>query len=129
MVSGLGGKGKAPNPSSGSAGVASARRCPILVRAALIVTCPPLNKSTNAPQLTHEDPTTKKLTCPAASSIQVHLRAEQVFKITGQPTIQTVDTIVDRKTAASISIDQLLKQKYPGQCLPGMTMTSSGCRY
>ena len=131
ILDGISAAGKTVAISDPGSDMTGAIRCPILVRAALEVHCPKMTAVNNSPQYTIKD-SDGVLRCPAAQSIQVHIRAEQVFQILGQPPMNPVDTIVDQKNAASISIDRILSQKAAASgnpCLPGMHMASSGCRY
>jgi hypothetical protein len=100
------------------------------VRAAIVTHCPSLNTATvtNAPKYTIKDPS-NVIRCTAADNIQVHVRVEQVFQTAGEPPINPIDTVVDRKNAASISLEQIIRQKQNGACLPGMQGGASGCHY
>jgi|GEM_PF-2100909 len=101
------------------------RRCPILVRAAMVAECPP---SGGSPVATYDGPPRQ---CSAANDIYVHIRVEQVWEIAGQPTMKPFDTVVDRASAADISIDRIIANKYGNQCPPGQTRdsTGGGCHY
>jgi len=130
ITSKLGDRAKAPNPSAMTAvELNNARRCPILIRAALVTHCPKPTTTANAPKFTVTDQPTGITRCPSASSIQVHVRVEQVFKITGQDTLRTMDTILDQKAANNLNVGELLKRKDQNSCLPGMKMVGSTCSY
>jgi hypothetical protein len=130
MITKLGTRAKAPNPSSGlGTEINNARRCPILVRAAMITRCPAAPPNGNIPNYRYVDPGTNRVSCPVAASVQVHIRTEQVFRITGQPVMQTVDTVLDQKSVGTLNVTDVIKRKNAMQCLPGMTMTPTGCTY
>jgi len=101
------------------------RRCPILVRAAIVAQCPP---SGDTPPATYEGPPRQ---CSAAKDIFIHIRVEQVWEIAGQPTMMPFDTVVNRASAADISIDRIIANKYGNQCPPGQSpgSTGGGCHY
>ena len=130
ITSKLGARARAPNPSAMTLEeLNNARRCPILIRAALVTQCPHPTTTANAPQYTVTDQPTGITRCPSASGIQVHVRVEQVFKITGQDTLRTMDTIMDQKSANHLNVGELLKKKDQNSCLPGMKMVGSTCSY
>jgi len=100
------------------------RRCPILVRAALVIQCPinPL------PPATRRSYTVGSVVrCPVANSVAVHVRIEQLTEISGMPKFTTADTVVDSRNAAVISIQRILSQKYGNQCPPGSHRSGDAC--
>jgi hypothetical protein len=122
----------APHPETGNAAdIQNAIRCPILVRAAIIASCPAIPNGQNAVHMTATGSASASgaTRCPVADHIQVHIRAEQVFTIAGSPSVQTTDTVVDNKDATSISIGNIIRQKNGSNCLPGMVSGTNGCRY
>jgi hypothetical protein len=123
MVGKLGSSAKAPTST------ADRRRCPILVRAALMVGCPRNPASSNAIEKTYEDPSTKSRRCAVASSVQVKIRVEQVWEIAGQPKLQPVDTVIDNKAAGSISVDRIIQKKFGNQCPKGTRQQGDACVY
>ena len=130
LVSSAGKPLVAPHPETGNASdIANARRCPVLVRAALIASCPAVNTAPNAVHYTVTDQPTNESRCPVADHIRVHVRTEQVFQIAGTAPLAPVDTIVDNKDASSISLDKIIRQKNGGTCLPGMVSGTGGCHY
>jgi len=102
-------------------------RCPILVRAAMIATCP-TNSDLPVVQRTYTDASAVKY-CSAASSIQVHVRMEQIYEIAGTPKMQTIDTIQQQRMASSISIDQIIAQKNGNTCPAGTSKQGEVCVY
>jgi len=120
----------APHPEKKTAvEIQNARQCPILVRAALVASCPPVANATNAVQYTVTNQPTGITRCPVADHVRIHIRAEQVYQISGSAPIQTVDTVIDNKDANAISLDQIIRQKNGSNCLPGMTSSGGGCHY
>ncbi len=130
IVSKLGVKAKGPNPAAGtSVELNNARRCPLLVRAALITRCPGNPAAgTNAPRFTVKD-ANNIARCPSADSAQVQVRVEQVFRIAGEPQMAPVDTIVDQKSAGTLNVGDIIRNKNGGKCLPGMVSSGSLCKY
>lgn len=106
---------------------AEKRRCPILVRAAIVAKCP-TNPLPPAAQktITLPDGSTH---CSAASSLQVEIRIEQVYEVAGMPKMIPEDTILDPKNASAISIDRLIANKYGNQCPPGTSRVGDACVY
>jgi hypothetical protein len=130
IVSKLGAKAKGPNPSTGTAlDLNNARRCPLLVRAALITRCPGNPPAgTNTPRFTVKD--SGNITrCPSADSAQVQVRVEQVYRILGEPQMAPVDTIIDQKSASTLNVGEIIRTKNGGKCLPGMVSSGSLCKY
>jgi hypothetical protein len=111
---------------------ADRRRCPVLVRAALVVGCPQNPASASAFQKTYEETDAsgnKKRRCSVASNMQVHVRVEQVWEIAGTPLLKPVDTVIDGRSAGSIAIDQIIMNKYGDQCPPGTQRRGDACVY
>jgi hypothetical protein len=128
-----------PNGSGAQALIADARsknktipdgddrtKCPILVRAALKVSCPTAiyNLPTRLPAYVDDS---KKIHCSSAQNIEVHLRIEQIWQVAGQSVIKSVDTILDANnpygpfTAGKLDISQLTMLKNGSVCPPGTT--------
>ena len=120
-----------PDPTGGTLGPPKTeiemQRCPILVRAAMIATCPS-NSDLPVVQRTYTDSSAVKY-CSAASSIQVHIRIEQVYEIVGTPKMPTIDTIQQQRMASSISVDQIISQKNGGACPLGTVKQGEVCVY
>jgi len=108
---------------------AERRRCPILVRAALVVQCPTNPVSPSATQRTYEDTSSLPsiIRCATASSMQVHIRMEQITEIAKMPRMLPVDTVIDQRNAAAISIERILADKYGNQCPPGSHQSGDAC--
>jgi hypothetical protein len=125
MVSKLGSMAKAPTTP------AERRRCPVLVRAAAVVGCPDNSQSANSSLRTFEDATLtpKMRRCSVASSVQVKVRVEQVWEIAGTAKMQPIDTVLDPKSASSLSIDRILQQKYGNACPSGTRRVGDNCLY
>ena len=109
------------------------RRCPILVRAAMIATCP-TNPELPILQKTFEYPDANNplihvKRCSAAASIQIHVRIEQVTEIAGSPVMTPVDTFVEQRLASSISIDKIISNKSGSACPPGTYKQGEICSY
>jgi len=86
-------------------------RCPLLVRAALEAKCPANPTDPTLPLRTYEftnDYSVVERHCGVASSVLVHLRIEQVTQIAGQPSMKTVDTVVDSGRISTIDIKRLI---------------------
>jgi len=130
IISKLGTRAKVPNPSLGTAiELNHARRCPLLVRAALISRCPGNPPAgTNAPRFTVND-ASNITRCPSADTAQVHIRVEQVFRIAGEPQMAPVDTILDQKFSSTLNVGDVIRTKNGGKCLPGMQSSGSVCKY
>ena len=102
-------------------------RCPILVRAAMVATCPS-NPDLPVVQKTYTDSNGIKY-CSSASSIQVHVRIEQIYEIAGMPKMKTIDTIQDQRAVAGVSVDQIIAQKNGGACPAGSIKQGDVCVY
>ena len=103
------------------------RRCPILVRAAIVTKCP-TNPIPPAAQktITLPDGSTH---CSAASALQVEVRIEQIYEIASTPKMMPEDTILDPKNASQVSIERLIAEKYGNQCPPGTSRMGDACVY
>jgi len=125
MVSKLGGHAKAPSTA------AERRRCPILVRAALVAGCPENPQVPNAGVKTVEDKSSSPALrrCAIASSLQVKVRVEQVWQIAGQPKMVPVDTLIDAKSASQVSVSRIIQNKYGNQCPDGTKRQGDACVY
>jgi len=80
------------------------RRCPILVRAVMVSTCPLNDNYTyppNAPAGTIKH-------CAAAASVTIYVKLQQVFEIAGSAPIKTMDTVIENGKAVPLSVDQLV---------------------
>jgi hypothetical protein len=111
---------------------AERRRCPILVRAAAMMRCPD-NPGNGAPMKTYEERDAAGniivRRCSIASSVQVKIRIEQVFEISGEPILAPIDTVVDGKNASAIAVDRIIRNKYGNRCPPGTTRQGDACVY
>jgi len=89
------------------------KRCPVLLRAALLVKCGTNTPVAGALPKTYTDLTQAKdiSRCTTASSVQIHLRMEQIYQIAGQANLKTIDTITDHNQTSSISVDAILKSQ------------------
>lgn len=108
---------------------AQKRRCPVLVRAAMVAACPPNDPVPTVPIRTYLGPPKQ---CSAAENVKVHVRVEQVYEIAGQAKLKTIDSVVDanRMQAGDISIDRIIANKYGSACPPGQTNDGTGsCHY
>lgn len=103
--------------------------CPILVRAAMVATCPSAVDVPNA--LTSiVDPTDgTTVRCAAAGSIQIHVRIEQVYTISGQAPSKPFDTFLNPGQNESIDISKIILSKYGDQCPPGTSSLGGICVY
>ncbi len=103
--------------------------CPILVRAALVVSCPSSNAG-NPPDLRLQDPTDGTLVrCPMAASITVHLRIEQLYQIAGQSPLKTFDTRAMKDQIASLDVSEIIGNRFGDTCLPGTRRLGDICTY
>jgi hypothetical protein len=110
--------------------VGERRRCPILVRAALVVQCPknPVPPATQRTvELTNASGQVTDRMCSRASAAQVHIRVEQVTEIAGMPKMKVEDTVVDQKNAATISIERIIANKYGNLCPLGSHRSGDAC--
>ena len=104
------------------------QQCPILVRAAMVASCPNATSIPNA-LTTITDPVDNSIRCPVAGSIQIHVKIEQIYQITGQATMSPIDTILNPGQTSAIDISSLILQKYGNQCPPGLTSQNGLCSY
>lgn len=88
------------------------RRCPVLLRAATVVSCKKSGAG-QVPPKTYTDSTASadKVRCTSGSVVQIHVQLRQLHEITGQPTMKTVDTVVDSSQLSTISVEEILKQR------------------
>ena len=91
---------------------ADMNQCPILVRAALVVSCPPV-KATTSLGRTYLDSVTAngKIYCPTASTISVKIQIEQIYAITGRPVMPIYSTI-SSSLAPVLNLNSLINSKY-----------------
>jgi hypothetical protein len=108
--------------------------CPILVRAAMVATCPSMTQAPNA--LTSVNlgtgngaGGTSGARCAAAGGIQVQLRIEQVFTVTGMPPAKTFDSVVTLNSTTSMDVSQLILNKVGNLCPPFTTKKGDLCTY
>ena len=101
-------------------------RCPILVRAAMKVTCG-ANEAIPAVQTTITESGKKR--CTAASKISIHVQVMQLTKIAGMAPMKTFDTVADPKSAATINIGKIVGSKNSGECADGAKRVGSQCVY
>lgn len=111
------------------------RRCPILARAAIQVSCPDNDAYPTAAQRpTYEEKvgsTVVRQQCSAASDIKVHMRVEQIYELAGMPVLKAKETIVNGGSSSSVSIQRIIAEKTGGQCPTGMSRVtpSSPCTW
>lgn len=106
------------------------KRCPILVRAAIMATCPmnpvlPIAQKTAV--LTSGG--VARTRCSAAGNIMIQIRMEQIYEIEGQVRLQPYDTMIERSQAGSISTQMLIQQKLGYACEPGTSRKNNVCVY
>jgi hypothetical protein len=117
------------------------RRCPILVRAAIRTTCPgstpasgtnpavtiPANSAyplLPAPLQSYNDGATTR--CSVASEVNVELRVEQIYEVTGTPKMTTIDSILDARQALALQVSDMIRNKTAGNCPDGASVQSDG---
>ncbi len=107
----------------------AARECPILSRAALVVTC----GTDDSPGKLPEQFTDSKgnVHCLAAKTIRVHLRIQQVYKITGMAPIKTFDTVLDIEEAkrSGINIEGMIRARAGTYCPAGSSYVEGSCLF
>lgn len=86
------------------------RRCPVLVRAAMLINCKP-SSSSNPNTYVDNTASTDKVRCISGASVQFQIQLRQVYEITGQATLKTVDTLVNSGAQGTLSIEQILKTR------------------
>ena len=102
--------------------------CPILVRAALVVSCP--NASVTLPNMRLQDPTDASLRrCPMAETVTIHLRIEQLYQIAGQSPLKTFDTRAMKDPVASLNIAEIITNRFGETCFPGTHRVGDVCTY
>ncbi len=105
-------------------------RCPILVRAFIVTSCP----ADSAPPIVHTaypygaTKTTYPRRCAAAESITAHVRMEQIYEIMGSPKQKTIDSVQDALNRP-VSTDLILGQKNGDACETGSTLHGTQCWY
>jgi len=122
--------GKKSVPSS----IPQMLQCPILVRAAMKTTCPgsplaansayPSSTPVLAPVQSFNDGTTTR--CAAASQINIYLRIEQIYEITGQTKMTTIDAVANATQAISLPVSDWIRSKTAGACPTGALLMSDG---
>jgi hypothetical protein len=103
---------------------ANMRRCPILVRAAMVATCP-RNPVLPGAQPTYQD-TLGVNHCLAASSVRVFIHMEQIYEVAGMPTMKTFDTY-QQQNSPSLSISGIIQNKSGNACPAGTSYKSGTC--
>ena len=115
---------------------AGAGVCPILVRAAMVATCPTNPTSASAaavPQTLICDgdspcqPGDIPVRCTAASKIQVHVQVMQLTQIVGKLSLKTVDSVMSSNQAANISVSNIITKKNGGVCPDGAVLMGTQC--
>ena len=101
---------------------ANMRRCPILVRAAMVATCP-RNPALPSAQTSYTD-SAGAVHCLAAASIRIYVHMEQIYEVAGMPLMPTVDTYL-QQSSSTISIANLIQSKVANAC-PGGTSYMNG---
>jgi hypothetical protein len=108
------------------------RRCPILIRAAVLYSCP----SNPAPpglartfELKDASGNILQRRCTIASSVQLQFKMEQVFEIEGTRPMKPMDTIQEKIQMAGISVAQLNTGKFGSTCPPGTSPMGDACVY
>ncbi len=101
-------------------------RCPYLVRAALVATCPS-NPHSPLVEKSFTDPMGTR--CAYAQSIRVHVRVEQIYEIMGEIKMEPVDTILQPTQGNVIHIENILTQKQGGKCEPHTIPRGPVCVY
>lgn len=114
-------------PDQASKPAQAARECPILARAALVVTCGSDDVAGQLPQRFTDS--RGHVHCLAAKSIKVHLRIQQVYKITGVPPIKTFDSIMDLEEAkrTSINMEGMIRARAGAFCPAGTSYAEGNC--
>jgi hypothetical protein len=116
-------------PDQDSNPARAARECPILARAAVIVSCGSGSGAGGLPQQFTDSK--GNVHCYAAKSIKVHLRIQQIYRITGQAPIKTVDTLLDldQWKSSSMNMEGLIRAKTGGFCPQGTSYLEGNCVY
>jgi len=128
IITGLGAKAQEPYNSSLSPAVLGLMRTyPILVRAALKVSCPQNPQGVGA---THKQIIAGgEIRCPQGIGFQVHIQVRQMYQIAGQAPIPTVDTVINTNGSSTISIDQIWQFISGNICPVGTTQQGDTCVY
>ena len=100
-------------------------RCPILVEAAAIYSCPPNSNSTSVMTKTYTPPSGPSR-CAAAQKILVEIKVRDFYETAGLPKLPTLDTIQDLTSINSVSLDKILSRKNGTTC-PGGTYKNGIC--
>lgn len=114
------------------ASAAEMAQCPLLARAAILATCPKNPVLPIAPKTIEFRDSSNNLIerrCSVASSIQVHVRIEQVFEIAEQAPMRAFDTFAENNQVTSISVSQITAAKYGTSCPPGTSYQNGICIY
>jgi hypothetical protein len=107
----------------------AARECPVLARAALVVGCGSDDSAGKLPQQFTDSK--GKVRCLAAQSIKVHLRIQQVYRITGMPPIKTFDTVMDLDEAkrTGINMEGMIRARAGAFCPAGSKYVEGNCLF
>ncbi len=101
------------------------KTCRFLAQAAMIAKCPANSNSSNV--------MTKSVTaggvtrCAAAESILIHIRVVEFYKLSGQASMPTFDTVVDSSNINSVSMTKILSAKYGNACGSGGRYFNGAC--
>ena len=129
MTTGVTGAGKAlpydGTSTSDCAQAAAMRRCPILVRAAMVASCPS-NPTAPVASKQYVDGA-GKIHCSAAASIQVHVNIQQIYEVAGMPKMTEVDTVRESTSVNAISIESLIQAKAGLNCPDGTNSVGGTC--
>jgi hypothetical protein len=64
-----------------------------------------------------------------ASTVTVHLRIEQLYQIAGQAPLKTFDTRAMKDQIASLSVSDIISNRFGETCLPGTRRVGDLCAY
>jgi len=102
--------------------------CPLLVRAAIIATCPSATIAPNALASVNLS-AGQTARCPVATGIQIHVRVEQVYTITGTAPAVPFDSIMNVNATTSLDVTNLILNKTGNQCPPMTSKKGDMCTY
>lgn len=112
---------------------AERRKCPLLVRAAAVYTCPDNVPSATMVSYVETDPSDPtrilRAQCPVAKDVKIHMRIEQLTEIKGQPKMPTIDTITNSTGNSQVTLQRLIAEKYGVECPKGTVrnQTTGAC--
>jgi hypothetical protein len=74
----------------------------------MVVSCKP-GGALNTKTYTDATATADKVRCVSGLGLQFHVQVKQIYEISGEPTMKTVDTVLSGGAQSTLSIEDILR--------------------